>query len=150
MKKQLTILLLVWIGTFLSGCIGESYDFSPPSVSLWNDEYPVPEVELKEANINWSSDQDYRNEIKDVESFVQKQPLLFYPQGAHVEVVFDQEDFDLIEMTVSLWKGEQKTELPIKEDRSFYLPTEPGIYVLEVFLRTGSGTAQYVGHVKIQ
>jgi len=97
----------------LSFDLNHHHDFSPPSVSLWNDEYPVPEVELKEANINWSSDQHYRNEIKDVESFVQKQPLLFYPQGAHVEVVFDQEDFDLIEMTVSLWKGEQKTEFDI-------------------------------------
>lgn len=68
-KKILNVLVL-GILFLLTGCIGEDYDFTPPSVTLFESDIP-----LIEANIDWSSDKQYKKETKDILLLAKKQKI---------------------------------------------------------------------------
>ncbi|MGE7880043.1 hypothetical protein [Peribacillus muralis] len=57
----------------LTGCFGEDYDFTPPSVTLFNGTNSEIDIKLKEANIDWKSDKEYKKETKDILSLARKQ-----------------------------------------------------------------------------
>ncbi|QCR31996.1 hypothetical protein [Lysinibacillus sp. SGAir0095] len=148
MKLKYCIGLLVILS--LSGCIGENYDFSPPSVELSSDSNFEP-LELEEANIDWRGENNNQieNETEDILSLSKNLQSIYGFRGEEVDLLFGHHDFDLRELSVVAWKNEQKFELEAS-DSSFYLPSEKGDYILEVNLKTDRGTAQYVGNVNVQ
>ncbi|MGX1983634.1 hypothetical protein EDD69_11369 [Thermolongibacillus altinsuensis] len=143
----------LFIGLFfafsLTGCIGEHYDFTPPSVSL-DIEYGIQSIQLKEANINWNSDKHYEKETKDILSLARKQKQVSVKSGQEGLILFDSEDFKVLDLRVWLWQKDKKMELKLDKNRNFYFPKEKGEYLIEVGLRTDSGSAQYVGNIVIE
>lgn len=141
-------LLKLFIGLLfvfsLTGCIGEDYDFTPPTVKLLNSD-----IQLEEANIDWRTDKHYEKETKDILSLAREQRQMSVYAGQQEDLIFDSEDFAVKELGVSVWQKDKKIELDLK-NRSFYFPKEKGEYVIEVNLLTDSGSAQYVGNVVIQ
>lgn len=136
----------------LTGCIGEEYDFSPPTILLANPDGINQEEELAEANIDWHSDERYNKETKDIQSLAKKQNKMYFNSGQQVDLLLDHGDFDLKGISVSVWQNESKMDLERKDEheQSFYLPKEKGEYVIVVDLDTDKGNAQYVGNVVIQ
>lgn len=140
------VLLKIFIGVIiimfsLIGCIGEEYDFTPPSVTLFNSN-----ILLEEANIDWHSDKEYKKETEDILSLAKKQKQTFIAAGQKEEISLDSEDFAVNKLSVSVWQNDQKIDLEL-QDRSFYFPKETGEYVIEVNLHTDSGFVQYVGNI---
>jgi hypothetical protein len=135
----------------LAGCIAEEYDFTPPSVTLSNTD-SVQSAELKEANIDWigENNKQIKKESDDMISFAKKQEALSYHAGQKIDMLFDSEDFMVEELSVSLWKNDEEIQLDLNDHRSFSIPEEKGEYVIEVFLRSDRGSAQYAGNVVIQ
>ncbi|MFC7321471.1 hypothetical protein [Halobacillus campisalis] len=140
MKRILMLATLSFV-FLLSGCIGESYDFTPPSVSL-------EQKELEEANINWDSDKEYTKETEDILSLAKEQKPLYFSSGEQVTILFDSQDFAIEELSAQVWQNDNKTELQVN-DQDFSLPKEKGEYVVVVDLISDSGTAQYVGNIVI-
>ncbi|MBA2872267.1 hypothetical protein HNQ85_002576 [Anoxybacillus calidus] len=124
-------------------------DFTPPSVSLDIDN-GIQLIQLKEANINWYSDKHYNKETKDILSLARKQKQVIVKSGQEVQILFDSEDFKVLDLRVWLWLKDKKIELKLGKNRYFYFPKEKGEYLLEVDLRTDSGSAQYVGNIVIK
>ncbi|HWI47347.1 MAG TPA: hypothetical protein VNU45_03860 [Rummeliibacillus sp.] len=147
------VFLKIFIGLFLifllTACIGEKYDFTPPTVSLMTTTSLI-EQELEEVNIDWHSDKDYTKETKDVLAFAREQEPLYFDSEQQVDLMFDSEDFLVKEISVSVWKNDEQVKLKLDKYRSFYMPNEKGDYLIEVNLLTDSGSAQYVGNVVIQ
>ena len=133
----------------LTGCIGEEYDFTPPTVSLTTDS-DIQSFELEESNINWQSDKEYKKETEDILSFAREQKPVYFKSGQKVNYDFDNQDFAIEELNVSVWKNDEEIKLEIIDINSFHLPKEEGEYVIVYDLRTNNGTAQYVGNVVIQ
>ncbi|WP_400245832.1 hypothetical protein AB3U99_04520 [Niallia sp. JL1B1071] len=134
----------------LSGCIGENYDYTPPTVSL-----TYSDLELKEANINWDTKGDTSEDgtvkTDDIFELANEQGQVVVKAGDNDSVQFDNQDFLLESITVLLWKDGQSTTIDIDEKSlDFNYPSEVGSYVIDVTLNTDSGTAQYVGNVVIQ
>ncbi|PLS15089.1 hypothetical protein CVD28_24970 [Bacillus sp. M6-12] len=148
MNKCWKFLVGLFFVLSLTGCFGEEYDFSPPTVSLSNPN-DVQIDELEEANINWDSDKRYKKETKDIISFAKEQPQLSYSVGEPMDLLFEHGDFDPNGLRVSVWKNDKEVELKLEND-SFYLPKETGEYVIVVDLDTDRGNAQYVGNIRIQ
>lgn len=153
MKGLLKLFIVVLFSFSLTGCIGEEYDFTPPTVTLVNSELELNSIQLEEANINWRSDKYYEKETKDILSLAREQKQISVYAGQKEDLTFDSEDFTVYEISVSVWKKDKKVykkiDLELKEDRSFFLPEEKGEYVIEVNLQTDNGSAQYVGNVII-
>ncbi|MFJ7756355.1 hypothetical protein ACQKGI_23645 [Peribacillus muralis] len=59
----------------LTGCFGEDYGFTHPSVTPFNGTNSEIDIKLKEANIDWKSDKEYKKETKDILSLARKQKL---------------------------------------------------------------------------
>ncbi|WP_141431079.1 hypothetical protein [Bacillus sp. 03113] len=134
----------------LTGCIGEDYDFSPPTVSLLNPNDINQQEDLEEANINWNSDKQYSKETEDILSLAKKQNKMYFDSRQQVDLLFEHGDFDLKGVSVSVHQNDKKIDLEFKDDQSFNLPNEKGEYVIVVDLNTDSGNAQYVGNIVIQ
>lgn len=135
----------------LTGCFGESYDFSPPTISLFTPNGINEQEELAEANIDWSYDKKYNKETKDIQSLAKKQNKMYFNSGQRVEITLEDGDFNPNGISVSVWQKENKIDLEYqKNDQSFNLPKEKGEYVLVVDIDADSGNAQYVGNVIIQ
>lgn len=141
-------LLLIFL---LTGCIGEDYDFTPPTVTLESPTTLQP-VELVEANLDWRGEngEQLKKETKDIQSFAKEQKQLHFNSGQQVDLRFDSEDFAVETLTVSIWKNAEELTLELNDDRSFYLPKEKGDYVIVVDLHTDLGKAQYTGNIIIQ
>lgn len=129
----------------LTGCIGEDYDFTPPSVSLFESDIP-----LKEANIDWSSDKQYKKETADILSLAKKQKQISISPNQQDLITFDSEDFKVEELTIYLWNQNVKTKLELNKNRHFNFPKEKGEFLIEVDLLTDKGTAEYVGNVVVE
>lgn len=145
-------LIIALLFTFpLAGCIGEEYDFTPPTVSLSNTN-DIQIEDLKEANIDWRGENNkrYEKETKDVLALAKKQAQMYFIPGQKVDLQFDSEDFAIEELVITLWYNNKKIDLKLNDDRSFYFPKEKGAYVIEVNLDTDRGRAQYIGQVVIQ
>ncbi|MCA0970844.1 hypothetical protein LCM20_09600 [Halobacillus litoralis] len=146
MKRMLRASILFFV-FLLSGCIGENYDFTPPSVSV-SDTYGSRTLELEEANINWNSDKTYTKETEDIISLAKDQEPVYFEAGEQASILFDSQDFMVEDLSAYVWQDESETDLQVK-DREFSMPEEEGEYVMVVDLVSDSGTAQYVGNIVI-
>lgn len=146
-KKLFMGLFLVCL---LTGCIGEEYDFTPPTVTL--NDYPSLNEELIEANINWrvENNEQLEKETEDILSFARDQKQFHINSGQKVSYDFDNQDFAIEELNVSVWKNDKEIKLDLNNERSFYFPKEEGEYVIVFDLRSDRGIAQYVGNIAIQ
>jgi len=135
----------------LTGCIGEEYDFSPPTVSVFTPSGINEQEDLTEANIDWNYDKKYNKETKDIQSLAKKQNIMYFNSGQQVQISLENGDFNPNGISVSVWQKENKINLEYqKNDQSFYLPNEKGEYMIVIDIDADSGNAQYVGNVSIQ
>jgi hypothetical protein len=135
----------------LTGCnfIGENYDYTPPTVSLF-----YSDIELEEANINWDTKGDTSEDgtvkTEDLFELAKKQNQVTVKAGSKESINFGSEDFLLEDINVEVWKDGNNTQLKVDEKlREFNYPKEKGSYVIEVNINTDSGTAQYVGNILV-
>lgn len=147
---NLKFILGLFLTLSLTGCIGEEYDFTPPSVTLSNTD--SESVELEEANINWRGEnsEQIEKETGDIRTFARKQKQLNFSVGQKIDLLFDSEDFAVNELDVTVWKNDEEIKLELDDYRSFNLPKDTGEYVIVVDLQTDRGSAQYVGNVVIK
>ncbi|KGR82155.1 hypothetical protein [Lysinibacillus odysseyi] len=147
--KRCIALLFVFL---LTGCIGEDYDFSPPTVTVFTPNGTNNDETLTEANIDWSYDEKYNKETKDIQSLAIKQNVIYFNAGELVAINFEDGDYHPDGIHVSLWQGEKKIDLEYqKSSQDFYLPKEKGEYILVVDIDTNhNGSAQYVGNIVIR
>lgn len=147
------VLLNIFIGSIivftLTGCIGEEYDFTPPTITLLG-EMGFESDPLVEANVTWRGPENVsiKKEVSDLMAFSQKQPQLFYVTGEKVTMLFDHTDFDERSLQMYLWNSEQKIGL-VAANGDIKLPEENGEFILEIILETNRGKAQYVGRMNI-
>lgn len=146
MKSKL-IVHLILIFSILSGCIAEDYDFTPPSIALLGSSV-VDQGELAEANIKWDSDKAYRKETEDISSLAKEQEVIYLSSGEQVQLVLDNQDFLLEDLSAYVMKGDERIDLRVSEFE-FVLPEEQGEFVLVVDLLSDRGSAQYVGNIII-
>ncbi|WP_077618395.1 hypothetical protein [Bacillus sinesaloumensis] len=134
----------------LSGCIGESYDFSPPTITLSSNSNMSSE-ELVEANIDWRGEGNnpIDKETEDSIALAKQQQQMHFIAGEKVDLLSNHADFKTEALRVSVWQNDKKLDLEVT-GISFYLPKETGDYVIEVNLQTDRGKAQYVGNVFIK
>ena len=136
----------------LSGCFGEDYDYSPPKAVIMADyENGDLKVELAEANIDWKSDKTYTKETEDIVSLAKNQNKIYVKSGEELSFSLSDGIFDEKKVEISLWQGEKEIELPINiSGNVFNAPEEKGEYILELYLPSDKGFAQYVGYIIIQ
>lgn len=135
----------------VTGCFGEEYDFSPPTVTVFTPN-GINETEiLAEANIKWEYDEKYNKETKDIQSLAKKQNALYFHPGELAAINFEDGDYDPDGISVSIWQGEKKIDVAYqKSSQDFHLPQEKGEYTLVIDIDSNSGNAQYVGNIVIQ
>ncbi|WP_150284070.1 hypothetical protein [Rummeliibacillus sp. TYF-LIM-RU47] len=133
----------------LTGCFGESYDFSPPTVSLSTSNAIISKEKLAKANIKWYQDNVFNKKIDNLFALARKQEPILVKKGSQLELNIENGYDDLENIEVSIWKGQQETILGIEEDKTFYLPKVEGEYMIVVELDTSKGMAQYVGNLMI-
>ncbi|GHI01644.1 hypothetical protein [Neobacillus kokaensis] len=151
MKLVSKLLLGLFFVFSLTGCFGEEYDFSPPTVSLTNPDDITQEEKLAEANIDWTYDEKYNKETKDILSLAKKQNKMYFTSGQRVQFGLEDGHFDAKDVKISLWQGENKMDLEIDNAGQYFnLPKEKGEYMIVVDVPTDKGNAQYVGIVVIQ
>lgn len=143
--RFMKFLIGVWGVILLSGCIAEEYDFSPPTVTLFESK-----VQMIEANMDWSRVEEHKKETADIIAFAKAQRPVRVKAGKEDFVDFNSQDFSIEKLTISVWKGETKIPLEMKERRRFIFPSEPGEYVIELNLVSSEGTAQYVANILIE
>lgn len=139
-------LFLVFI---LSGCIGEEYDFTPPTVTISTviESINNQSIVFEEVNLDWDSDKHYKKETKDIISLAKEQKPVSFKSGQKVDYDFDSQDFAIEEVNVSVWENDKEIKLELNDDRSFHLPKEEGEYVIVFDLRSTNGSAQFVGNI---
>lgn len=134
----------------LTGCFGESYDFSPPTVSLSTSNAIISKEKLAEANIKWYQDNVFNKKIDNLFALARKQEPILVKKGSQLELNTEDGYDDFKSIEVSIWKDEQQEIiLEVEEDKTFYLPNIEGDYMIVVELDTSKGTAQYVGNLMI-
>lgn len=151
MKRFLKFIIGLFYVFSLTGCIGEDYDFTPPTVSLSNPN-DIQIFYLEEASIAWRGEnsKQFEKETKSILLLAKEQKQMYFSSGQKIYLLFDSEDFAVKELNVSVWQNDKKIDLELNDDRSFYFPKEKGEYVIELNLHTDRGYAQYVGNVIIQ
>ncbi len=145
MKNFSWLVVGLFFTFLLSGCIGEEYDFTPPIVTL-----SYSQIQLKEANIDWQSDKQYKKETKDILSLARKQKQVSVNSGQKDYIEFDSQDFKVEEISMWIWREDEKGKLELDKNRNFSFPNEKGEYLIEVDLLTDSGSAEYVGNIVIK
>jgi hypothetical protein len=151
LKKFWKLLVGLLFVLSLAGCFGESYDFSPPTISVSTLNSINGQEELAETNIDWNYDKRYHMRTKNILSLAKKQNKMYFYSGQRVVISIENGDFNPNGISVSIWQKENKIDLVYqKNDQSFSLPKEKGEYMLVVDINTNSGNAQYVGYVIIQ
>lgn len=145
MTRVWSMILFLSMTIGLAGCIGENYDFTPPTITLLESE-----IELAEANVDWQGENNepYEKETKNLEALAKKQEIIYGFAGQQTELLFDHTDFAEKSLSVTLLKDGEKIELDL-QDNSFYFPDEKGEYTLIVELVTDRGKAEYVGNVQV-
>jgi hypothetical protein len=134
----------------LAGCFGEDYDFSPPSVSVFNPDDINQEAALEEANVEWAFDEQYNKKTEDVQALAKKQEVMYFNSGQKVQYRLEDGHFDSDGVSVSVWKNGSETKLKLEKGQSFYLPEETGEYMIVFDLDTDKGDAQYVGSIIVE
>ncbi|MBM7602722.1 hypothetical protein JOC75_000692 [Metabacillus crassostreae] len=148
--RVIMLILGLFIVSSLTGCFGEDYDFSPPTVTVMNGQDET--IELAEANIDWYHDSKYNKETENIYSFAKEQDTLYLKAGDEASYSLENGHFNPSGkgISISVWKNDQKTELELKDVQTFSLPKEIGDYTLVLDLNTDKGNAQYVGNISIQ
>ncbi|QJX80264.1 hypothetical protein [Priestia megaterium] len=137
----------------LGGCFGEDYDFSPPTVTISPTVNDIVDTDLKEANIDWKGENNepYKKETGNISKLAMKQQPLAVGSETEGNVRFDNEDFSVGGLTISVLRNDKKQELKLNEqDRTFNFPKEKGKYAIVVDLYTDRGNAQYVGNIVVK
>ncbi|MCM3541374.1 hypothetical protein [Priestia megaterium] len=154
MKVFIKLSLFTFIIVGLSGCIGEEYDFSPPTVTLSAND--VVDVELKETNVDWRGEEgkQYRKETNPRNGInrAKKQQQLTVAPETQGSLRFDSEDFlvnDISSYIISTSNAKQDIRIN-EQDRTFTFQRKKGNYVYVLELQTDRGYAQYVGNVVIK
>jgi hypothetical protein len=149
MNGFLKLFMGLFLAFTLTGCIGEEYDFTPPTVTISTaiESRNKQSIELEEVNIDWNSDKHYKKETVDILSFARDQKPVSFKSGQKVDYDFDSQDFAIEELNVSIWKNNKEIKLEINDDRSFHLPIDEGEYVIVFDLRSDKGMAQFVGNI---
>ena len=152
MRRSFKVFSGMFIVLLLSGCLGESYDFSPPKAVIMVDyENGGQHVELAEANIDWKSDKTYKKETEDIVSLAKNQDKMYVISGQELQFSLSDGIFDEKKVEISLLQGEKEIELPINIGGNFFnVPEEKGEYILVLYLPSDKGYAQYVGYMVIQ
>ncbi|MED4285102.1 hypothetical protein P4679_24590 [Priestia megaterium] len=153
MKNILKMCTGIVILLSLGGCFGEDYDFSPPTVTISPTANDIVDTDLKESNVDWrgENNEPYKKETKDISKLAMKQQALAVGSETEGNIRFDNEDFSVGGLTVSVLKNDKKQELKLnEEDRTFNFPKEKGKYVIVVNLDTDRGNAQYVGNIVVK
>lgn len=151
MSRLIKFMIGILLIPVLAGCIGEEYDFSPPTVSLINPDDITQEEKLAEANIDWTYDNKYNKETKDIYSLAKRQSKMVFTAGQNIHFSIEDGHFDIKKVQIALWQNEDKIEVAIDHTgQSFTLPNEKGEYIIVVDLPTDKGDAQYVGNIVIQ
>jgi len=145
MIRVWSMILILCVTIALTGCIGEDYDFTPPTITLLESE-----IELAEANVDWigENNEPYKKETKDLDALTKKQEIIYVFAGQQTELLFDHTDFIQEHLSVFLLKDGEKIELGL-QDNSFYFPDEKGEYTLVVELVTDRGKVEYAGNVQV-
>lgn len=143
MKYFTTLFVGLFSIVLLAGCnfIEEEYDYPPPSVSLFHSE-----VKLAEANINWGKDGTVRKADSLEVAREQQVPV---KAGLEDFVGLSSQDFEILDLTVSVWKDGEQIQLDVNRLNEFNFPNEKGEYLIEVNLTSDFGTAQYVGNILV-
>lgn len=151
MKYFMKLFVTIFSIGILTGCnfIGENYDYTPPTVSFFHSG-----IELEEANINWNTkegtSEDGSLKTEDILALAKEQEPVTVKAGSKESINFDSEDFLLEDITITIWNNDEKKQLEVDEKlREFNYPAEKGDYVIEVYVNTDSGTAQYVGNILV-
>ncbi|QFF97819.1 hypothetical protein PB01_02755 [Psychrobacillus glaciei] len=144
MKYFTTLFTGLFSIVLLAGCnfIAESYDYSPPSVT-----FSHSGLKLAEANINWEKD----GTVKKIDSLelAREQKQGAVKAGQEDSIYFGGQDFDILELTVSVWRDDEQIQLDVNYLKEFNFPDEKGEYLIEVNLTSDFGTAQYVGNIVV-
>ncbi|KOS66275.1 hypothetical protein AEA09_18835 [Lysinibacillus contaminans] len=140
----------IFIVILLSGCIGESYDYSPPTVTLSHPDDYTQDVTLAEANINWDYDKKYNKETEDIQTLSKEQVPIYLKAGQQVQYLIEDGHFEPNRINVSLLENDSEINLKLEEVESFRLINETGEYTVVFNIESSKGDAQYVGRIVIQ
>jgi cytochrome c oxidase assembly protein Cox11 len=113
----------------LTGCIGENFDGTVPTVEI---QVGNKLTELKEAKIDWRSPTQYQLETKDIQSLAQDQQQVIVSPGQEAQLLFEHEDFDVKELKISVWVKDIEKKIDLIDNFTFYFPEEKGENVLDV------------------
>ncbi|WP_456363469.1 hypothetical protein [Priestia aryabhattai] len=153
MKAFYKIMMGLCLTLSLTGCFGENYDFSPPTVTISPTVNDIVNLELKEANLDWNGNDNkpYKKETKNILKLGEKQQSLAVGAGTEGNIQFDSEDFSVGGLTISVLNNDEKKKLKLnQDDRTFKFPKQKGRYVIVVDLYTDQGKAQYVGNINVK
>ncbi|MBN8234043.1 hypothetical protein JF544_02245 [Halobacillus kuroshimensis] len=132
---------------FLSGCFGESYDFSSPEITLTSSHLMSEDTyDLAKASVDWEG--EAHEETNDFQAFASEQEVIQVNSGSTASLTLSHQDFQLDDFQVSLWKGDEEEELDL-EYGEFEFPDSTGSYVLEVNISSESGNVQYAGNIEV-
>jgi len=145
MEMFLKMLVGLFIVIALAGCIGEDYDYTPPTAILGSD-YDIGEGTLGTANVDWNSDEVYKKNTDDIKAFAKKQKPFHFYVGQNVYIDLSHTDFEIKKISAYVIKNNKKTELPA-DDNSFELPNEEGKYVIIIKLLADKGSVEYAGNL---
>lgn len=140
----------IFIVILLSGCFGETYDFTPPTVTLVNPDDIMQDVTLAEANIDWHHDEKYNKETEDIQTLAKEQYPIYLNAGQKVEYLIEDGYFNPDRINVSVLENGSELKLELEEVESFRLPNEKGEYTVVFNIESSKGDAQYVGRIVIQ
>lgn len=154
MKLNLKLFIGLLLVLTLTGCIAEDYDVGVPTAHLYID---PADIQLAEANINWSSESEYVHEsIKDIQKFALSQDEIKVSPNQEAKLEFKENKknggdiwTDPRIMAVLL-KDEEQIDIKMSQSTDIKFPSEKGIYVLKVEFKSMSGSAQYVGNIVVQ
>lgn len=153
MKRYLNVAIGLLSLFLLSGCFGEDYDFSPPTVMIITPNGIDIQEALAEANIDWKYDDKYNKETEDIniQELAEMQNIIYFESRELVALNMENGTFDPNKIKVSVLQNENKIELEyFIVNQTFNLPTEKGKYILVVDIETDKGNAQYVGNIAVQ
>lgn len=151
MKRYLNVAIGLLSLFLLSGCFGEDYDFSPPTVMIITPNGIDIQEALAEANIDWKYDDKYNKETEDIQELAEMQNIIYFEPRELVALNMENGTFDPNKIKVSVLQNENKIELEyFIVNQTFNLPTEKGKYILVVDIETDKGNAQYVGNIAVQ
>ena len=151
MKRYLNVAIGLLSLFLLSGCFGEDYDFSPPTVMIITPNGIDIQEALAEANIDWKYDDKYNKETEDFQELAEMQNIIYFESRELVALNMENGTFDPNKIKVSVLQNENKIELEyFIVNQTFNLPTEKGKYILVVDIETDKGNAQYVGNIAVQ